>query len=130
PEDYRYYKALKVNESTSELIFVGSQESTDTLPMGKNEGKQDYATREVDILRRYMKGRDIDIASWSLCYLDSCPQQGLGDGCTIFTCKYMDCIARRDTQGFPTDDMPIVRVRFVVHFIKAYFNAQERSERI
>ncbi|MQL98240.1 hypothetical protein Taro_030944 [Colocasia esculenta] len=37
-EDYRYYKASKVNMSTSKPIFVGSQESTDTLPTGKKEG--------------------------------------------------------------------------------------------
>ncbi|MQM18842.1 hypothetical protein Taro_051838 [Colocasia esculenta] len=132
PEDYRYYKAPNVNVSTSEPIFVGSQESTDTLPMGKKEGRRDYVAREVDILRRYMKGRDIDTANWSLRYPDPCSQQGSGDDCAIFTCKYMECLARRDTQGFPfsQDDMRSVRARFAVHLIKAYFNAQEHSERI
>ncbi|MQM14580.1 hypothetical protein Taro_047510 [Colocasia esculenta] len=58
---------------------------------------------------------------------DPCPQQGSGDDCAIFTCKYMECLARRDTQGFPFshDDMPTVRAKFALHFIKAYFNAQE-----
>ncbi|MQM14602.1 hypothetical protein Taro_047537, partial [Colocasia esculenta] len=72
----------------------------------------------VDILRRYMKGRDLDTANWSLRYPDPCPQQGSGDDCAIFTCKIHG------------DDMPSVRARFAVHLIKAYFSAQERSERI
>ncbi|MQL79631.1 hypothetical protein Taro_012076, partial [Colocasia esculenta] len=46
-EDYRYYKALKVNVSTSEPIFVGSQESTDTLPTSKKQGRRDYVAQEV-----------------------------------------------------------------------------------
>ncbi|MQL97217.1 hypothetical protein Taro_029908 [Colocasia esculenta] len=132
PEDYRYYKAPKVNVSTSEPIFVSSQESTDTLPTSKKEGRRDYAAQEVDILRTNMKCRDIDSTNWSLRYPDPCPQQRSGDNCVIFTCKYIECLARRDTQGFPfsPDDKPTVRARFTLHFIKAYFNAQERSERI
>ncbi|MQL78592.1 hypothetical protein Taro_011018 [Colocasia esculenta] len=87
---------------------------------------------QVDILRRCMKGRDLDTVNWSLRYPDPCPQQGSRDNYTIFTCKYMECLARRDTQGFPLtqDDMPSVRARFAIHLIKVYFNAQERSERI
>ncbi|MQM20276.1 hypothetical protein Taro_053294 [Colocasia esculenta] len=46
-EDYRYYKAPKVNVSTSKPIFLSSQESTDTLPTGKKEGRRDYIAREV-----------------------------------------------------------------------------------
>ncbi|MQL70693.1 hypothetical protein Taro_003017, partial [Colocasia esculenta] len=46
-EDYRSYKAPNVNVSTYEPIFLSSQESTDTLPTGKKEGRQDYVTREV-----------------------------------------------------------------------------------
>ncbi|MQL70669.1 hypothetical protein Taro_003008 [Colocasia esculenta] len=86
----------------------------------------------VEELRRYMNGKHIDSENWSLRYPDPCPQQGSGENCSIFTCKYMECLARRDTQGFPfsQDDMPTVRARFALHFIKAYFNAQERSERI
>ncbi|MQL90111.1 hypothetical protein Taro_022695 [Colocasia esculenta] len=86
----------------------------------------------VEELRRYMKGKHIDSENWSLRYTDPCPQQGSGDDCAIFTCKYMECLERRDTQGFPfsQDDMPTVRAKFALHFIKAYFNAQERSERI
>ncbi|MQL86146.1 hypothetical protein Taro_018680 [Colocasia esculenta] len=70
PEDYRSYKAPNVNVSTSEPIFLSSQESTDTLPMNKKEGRQDYVTREVEELRRYMKGKHIDLANWSLRYPD------------------------------------------------------------
>ncbi|MQL79220.1 hypothetical protein Taro_011664 [Colocasia esculenta] len=152
PEDYRYQKATKANVSTSESIFVDSQESIDTLPMGMKEERRDYVTREVlgvdekslierflneciineyvEELRRYMKGKHIDAENWSLCYPDPCPQQGSRDDCAIFTCKYMECLARRDTQGLPfsQDDMPNVRAKFALHFIKAYFNAQERSE--
>ncbi|MQL86204.1 hypothetical protein Taro_018737, partial [Colocasia esculenta] len=54
----------------------------------------------VDILRTYMKGRDLDTANWLL-RPDPCPQQGSGDDYAIFTCKYMKCLERRDTQGFP-----------------------------
>ncbi|MQM06399.1 hypothetical protein Taro_039218 [Colocasia esculenta] len=128
-EDYWYHKATKANVSTSEPIFVDSKESTDTLPMGKKEERQDYVTREVEELRRYMKGKHIDAENWSLRYPDPCPQQGSGDDCAIFTCKYMECLARRDTQGLPfsQDDMPNIRAKFALHFIKVYFNAQERS---
>ncbi|MQM02624.1 hypothetical protein Taro_035399, partial [Colocasia esculenta] len=64
----------------------------------------------VDILRTYMKGMDLDTTNWSLCYPDPCPQQGSGDDYVLFTCKYMECLARRDTQCFPftQDDMPSV----------------------
>ncbi|MQM19427.1 hypothetical protein Taro_052431 [Colocasia esculenta] len=86
----------------------------------------------VDILRRYMKGRGIDSANWSLRYPDPCPQQASGVDCAIFTCKYMECLARTDTQGFPftQNDMPTMQASLAIHFIKAYFNAQECSERI
>ncbi|MQM18358.1 hypothetical protein Taro_051345 [Colocasia esculenta] len=83
----------------------------------------------VEELKRYMKGKHIHSENWSLRYPDPCPQQGSGDDCAIFTCKYMECLARRDIQAFPfsQDDMPNVRAKFSLHFIKAYFNAQERS---
>ncbi|MQM13278.1 hypothetical protein Taro_046205, partial [Colocasia esculenta] len=78
----------------------------------------------VEELRRYMKGKHIDSENWLLCYPDPCPQQGSGDDCAIFTCKYMECLARRDTQGFPfsQDDMPTVRAKFALHFIKTIRN--------
>ncbi|MQL92864.1 hypothetical protein Taro_025500 [Colocasia esculenta] len=223
PEDFRYHKATKVNVSTSEPIYVDSQESTDTLPRGKKEERRDYVAREVlgvakkslierflnvciinddlmfngtlegyenflyfnDIqellfaresesviidcyvntclddkskhqhfdhaftkldrapiefdllfspmhveeLKRYLKGKHIDAEKWPLRYPDPCPQQGSGDDCSIFTCKYMECLACRDIQDLPfsQDDMPNVRAKFALHFIKVYFNAQERS---
>ncbi|MQM18279.1 hypothetical protein Taro_051267, partial [Colocasia esculenta] len=79
----------------------------------------------VEELRRYMKGKYIDAENWSLRYPDPCPQQGSGDDCAIFTYKYMECLARRDTQGLPfsQNDMPTMRAKFAIHFIKAYFNA-------
>ncbi|MQL82896.1 hypothetical protein Taro_015373 [Colocasia esculenta] len=97
----------------------------------RNKDRPDIP-KYVEELRRYMKGKHIDAKNWSLRYPDPCPQQGSGDDCAIFTCKYMDCLARRDTQRFTfsQDDMPTVRARFALHFIKAYFNAQECSERI
>ncbi|MQM13754.1 hypothetical protein Taro_046680 [Colocasia esculenta] len=77
----------------------------------------------------YLKGEHIDANKWPLRYPDPCPQQGLGDDCGIFTCKYMECLAPRDIQDLPfsQDDMPYVRAKITVHFIKAYFNAQGRS---
>ncbi|MQL98457.1 hypothetical protein Taro_031160 [Colocasia esculenta] len=90
----------------------------------RNKDRRDIP-QYVEGLRRYMKGKHIDSENWSLCYPDPCPQQGSGDDCAIFTCKYMECLARKDTQGFPfsQDDMPTVRAKFALHFIKAYFNA-------
>ncbi|MQM23192.1 hypothetical protein Taro_056255 [Colocasia esculenta] len=101
-------------------------------------GKLDRAINEFDLifspmhveeLKRYLKGKHIDAEKWPLRYPDPCPQQGSGDDCGIFTCKYMECLARRDIQDLPfsQDDMPYVRAKFALHFIKAYFNAQERS---
>ncbi|MQL91311.1 hypothetical protein Taro_023932 [Colocasia esculenta] len=83
----------------------------------------------VEELKRYMKGNHIHSENWSLRYPDPCPQQGSGDDCAIFTCKYMECLARRDIQDFPfsQDDMPNVRAKFALHFIKAYINVQKRS---
>ncbi|MQL84028.1 hypothetical protein Taro_016531 [Colocasia esculenta] len=163
PEDFRYHKATKVNVSTSEPIYVDSQESTDTLPRGKKEERRDYVAREVlgvaekslierflneciinedfmfngtlegyenflsfnDIwellfvresesvveeLKRYLKGKHIDAEKWPLRYPDPCPQQGSGDDCGIFTCKYMECLARRDIQDFPfSHDLYMIR---------------------
>ncbi|MQM12185.1 hypothetical protein Taro_045102 [Colocasia esculenta] len=273
PDDFRYHKATKVNVSTSEPIYVDSQDSTDTLPRGKKEERRDYVAREalgvaekdfmfigtvegyenflsfndiqellftrenesvvidcyvnaylflpreenpdiflnfgylgaalkgyvqlyrddkskeqhfdyafgkldrapnefdlifspmhvgtnhwallvihikekefhvydslrnkdrrdipqyVEELKRYLKGKHIDADKWPLRYPDPCPQQGSGDDCGIFTCKYMECLAHRDIQdlSISQDDMPYVRAKFALHFIKAYFNAQERS---
>ncbi|MQL89010.1 hypothetical protein Taro_021581, partial [Colocasia esculenta] len=56
----------------------------------------------VEIQRTYIKGRDIDLGNWSLRYLDLCPQQGSGDDCIIFTCKYMECLARRTLKVSPS----------------------------
>ncbi|MQL86028.1 hypothetical protein Taro_018556 [Colocasia esculenta] len=47
PDDFRDHKATKVNVSTSEPIFVDSQESTGTLPRGKKEERRDYVAREA-----------------------------------------------------------------------------------
>ncbi|MQL90405.1 hypothetical protein Taro_023000 [Colocasia esculenta] len=82
----------------------------------------------VEELKRYLKGKHIDADKWPLRYPDPCPQQGSGDDCGIFTCKYMECLARRDIQDLPfsQDDMPYMRAKIAVHFIKAYFNAQGR----
>ncbi|MQL88923.1 hypothetical protein Taro_021501 [Colocasia esculenta] len=241
PDDFRHHKATKVNVSTSEPIFVDSQESTDTLPRGKKEERRDYVTREalgvaekciiseyvlqymstmftvyvyhvysiclsclqyiefmfngseeghdnflsfhdirellfaresesvvidcyvnaylfrpheenpdifwnfgylgavlkgyvqscrddkskkehfeyafrkldralnefdlifspmhVEELKRYLKGKHIDADKWPLRYPDPCPQQGSGDDCGFFTCKYMECLERRDIQN-------------------------------
>ncbi|MQM13550.1 hypothetical protein Taro_046476 [Colocasia esculenta] len=83
----------------------------------------------VEELKSYLKGKHIDANKWPLRYPDPCPQQGSIDDCGIFTCKYMECLARRDIQDSPfsQDDMPYVRAKIAVHFIKAYFNAQGRS---
>ncbi|MQL76870.1 hypothetical protein Taro_009299 [Colocasia esculenta] len=83
----------------------------------------------VEELKRYLKGKHIDADKWPLRYPDPCSQQGLGDDCRIFTCKYMECLARRDIQDLPfsQDGMPLVRAKMALHFIKAYFNGQGRS---
>ncbi|MQL91946.1 hypothetical protein Taro_024567, partial [Colocasia esculenta] len=47
PENFWYHKDTKVNVSTSEPIYVDSQESTYTLPRGKKEERRDYVAREV-----------------------------------------------------------------------------------
>ncbi|MQM12243.1 hypothetical protein Taro_045158 [Colocasia esculenta] len=263
-DDFRYHKAMKVNVSTSEPIYVDSQESTDTLPRGKKEERRDYVAREalgvaekdfmfigtvegygnfisfndirellfaresesvvIDcyvnaylflpreenpniflnfgcvgaVLKGYAQScrddkskeqhfdyafgkldrapnefglmfspmhvgtnhwallvihikeqefhvydslrnndrrdisqydKHIDADKWPLRYPDPCPQQESGDDYDIFTCKYRECLAHRDIQDLPfsQDDMPYVRAKFALHFIKAYFNAQERS---
>ncbi|MQL95839.1 hypothetical protein Taro_028504 [Colocasia esculenta] len=94
----------------------------------RNKDRRDIP-QYVEELKRYLKGKHIDADKWPLHYPDPCPQQGSGDDCGIFTCKYMECLARRDIQDLPfsQDDMPYVRAKFALHFIKAYFNAQERS---
>ncbi|MQM21207.1 hypothetical protein Taro_054240 [Colocasia esculenta] len=111
----------KENKRKRRHIFPSSLSRRVTAGTRKRRQPEIYT---VDISRKYMKGKDIDSANWSLRYPDPCPQQGSGDNCTIFTCKYMECLARRDTQGFPfsQDDIPTVRARFALHFIKAYFN--------
>ncbi|MQL80426.1 hypothetical protein Taro_012883 [Colocasia esculenta] len=64
----------------------------------------------VKELKSYLKGKHIDADKWPLRYPDPCPQQGSGDDCGIFTCKYMECLARRDIQHllFSQDDMSYV----------------------
>ncbi|MQL69643.1 hypothetical protein Taro_001940 [Colocasia esculenta] len=52
----------------------------------------------VEELKSYLKGKHIDADKWPLRYPDPCPQQGSGDDCEIFICKYMECLARRDIQ--------------------------------
>ncbi|MQL75590.1 hypothetical protein Taro_007937 [Colocasia esculenta] len=81
----------------------------------------------VEELKRYMKGKHMDVEKWPLRYPDPCPQQGSGDNCGIFTCKYMECLARRDIQDLPFSDMPNLRAKLALHCINAYFNAQDRS---
>ncbi|MQM01747.1 hypothetical protein Taro_034495 [Colocasia esculenta] len=84
---------------------------------------------QVEELKRYLKGKHMDVEKWPLHYPDPCPQQGSGDDCGIFTCKYIECLARRDIQDLPfsQDDMPNVRAKLALHCINAYFNAQDRS---
>lgn len=88
-----------------------------------------HSLMQVEELIRYLKGKQIDAATWPLRYPDPCPQQGSGDDCGIFTCKYMECLARTDIQDLPfsQNDMPIVRAKIALHFIKAYFNGEGRS---
>ncbi|MQM22325.1 hypothetical protein Taro_055376 [Colocasia esculenta] len=73
----------------------------------RNKDRRDIPQYE---LKRYLKGKHIDVDKWPLRYPDPCPQQGSGDDCGIFTCKYMECLAHRDIQDLPfsQDDMPYV----------------------
>ncbi|MQL97433.1 hypothetical protein Taro_030122 [Colocasia esculenta] len=86
----------------------------------RNKDRRDIP-QYVEELKRYLKGKHIDAEKWPLRYPDPCLQQGPGDDCGIFTCKYMECLARRDIQDLPfsQDDMPNVRAKFALHFIKA-----------
>ncbi|MQL77438.1 hypothetical protein Taro_009848 [Colocasia esculenta] len=75
----------------------------------RNKDRRDIP-QYVEEVRSYMKGKHIDAKNWSLRYPDPCPQQGSGDDYVIFTYKYMECLARRDTQCLPfsQDDLPTV----------------------
>ncbi|MQL88569.1 hypothetical protein Taro_021136 [Colocasia esculenta] len=80
----------------------------------------------VDILRRYMKGRDLDAANWSLRYPDPCPRKDREMTTTYLLANTWSVWH----VGTLKDDMSSVRVRFAVHLIKAYFNVQECLEHI
>ncbi|MQL80708.1 hypothetical protein Taro_013159 [Colocasia esculenta] len=138
PDEFQLGRGKDDNRSyIRDLMFGGTLDGYDNFLSFKDIRNLLFARESeyviidcyMDDLRSYMKGKNKDAENWSLRYPDQCPQQGSGDDCAIFTCKYMECLARRDTQGLPfsRDDMPNVRAKFALHFIKAYYNAQERS---
>ncbi|MQL84889.1 hypothetical protein Taro_017406 [Colocasia esculenta] len=67
----------------------------------RNKDRRDIP-QYVEELKRYLKGKHIDVDKWPLRYPNPCSQQGSGDDCSIFTCKYMECLARRDIQDLPS----------------------------
>ncbi|MQL80377.1 hypothetical protein Taro_012812 [Colocasia esculenta] len=73
-----------------------------------------------------MKGRDLDTANWWLRYPDPCHSKDRETTTPyLLTNKWSVWHV-----GTLKDSMPSIRASFTVHLIKAYFNAQECSERI
>ncbi|MQM21689.1 hypothetical protein Taro_054734 [Colocasia esculenta] len=92
-----------------QLVLVGNQDGKHLLPRPAVLVEKERThivpraisrSKKVEELRRYMNGKHIDSENWSLRYLDPCPQQGSRDDCVIFTYKFIECLARRDTQAY------------------------------
>ncbi|MQL82637.1 hypothetical protein Taro_015101 [Colocasia esculenta] len=91
----RESESVIIDYYVNTCLFLPRQENPDIF---KTFGYLGAALKGyVEELRRYMKGKHIDAENWSLRYPDPCPQQGSRDDCAIFTYKYMECLARRDT---------------------------------
>ncbi|MQM01183.1 hypothetical protein Taro_033934, partial [Colocasia esculenta] len=53
----------------------------------------------------------LDTTEWSIVIPNPCPQQGSGDDCALFVCKYMECLSQKTIIDFPFSqgDMDIFR---------------------
>ncbi|MQM11335.1 hypothetical protein Taro_044239 [Colocasia esculenta] len=104
-------KKKKVQEDVA--IIVPSQ-------FAQYEVRRDYRRRKqlstdevrVKILKQgFLEIFDLDTSAWPIVVPTPCPQQGAGDDCALFVCKYMECLSKKNIIGLPFSqaDMDLIR---------------------
>ncbi|MQM17420.1 hypothetical protein Taro_050390, partial [Colocasia esculenta] len=62
----------------------------------------------------------LDTTEWPIVVPTPCPQQGAGDDCALFVCKYMECLSKKNIIGLPFSqaDMDLIRGKLAWAIIK------------
>ncbi|MQM06820.1 hypothetical protein Taro_039649, partial [Colocasia esculenta] len=95
----------------------------------KEEGEEDEK-KEVNFLKKcFLQLFVVDTTEWPIVVPSPCPQQGPGDDCALFVCKYMECLSQKSIIGFPFSqaDMDIFRGKLAWAIIQEV-NEQKAQE--
>ncbi|MQM08959.1 hypothetical protein Taro_041821 [Colocasia esculenta] len=62
----------------------------------------------------------LDTSEWPIVVPTPCPQQGVGDDCALFVCKYMECLSKKNIIGlsFSQADMDLIRGKLACAIIE------------
>ncbi|MQL99983.1 hypothetical protein Taro_032715 [Colocasia esculenta] len=67
---------------------------------------------QVEFLKEgFLEIFGLDTTEWPIVVPTPCPQQGAGDDCALFVCKYMECLSKKNIIGlsFSQADMDLIR---------------------
>ncbi|MQM10877.1 hypothetical protein Taro_043774 [Colocasia esculenta] len=65
-------------------------------------GRKQLSTDEVKILKQgFLEIFGLYTSAWPIVVPTPCPQQGAGDDCVLFVCKYMECLSKKNIIGLP-----------------------------
>ncbi|MQM18574.1 hypothetical protein Taro_051569, partial [Colocasia esculenta] len=70
------------------------------------------ADNKVEFLKEgFLEIFGLDTTEWPIVVPTPCPQQGAGDDCALFVCKYMECLSKKNIIGlsFSQADMDLIR---------------------
>ncbi|MQM07141.1 hypothetical protein Taro_039978 [Colocasia esculenta] len=68
-------------------------------------------------------------AQWPIVVPTTCPQQGAGDDCALFVCKYMECLSKKNVIGLPFSqaDMDFIRGKLASAIIQEVNGEKENK---
>ncbi|MQL71844.1 hypothetical protein Taro_004157 [Colocasia esculenta] len=88
------------------------------------------AYSKINFLKKgFLELFGLDTTKWLVVVPSPCPQQGAGDDCALFVCKYMECLSQKNIIGFPFSqaDMDIFRGKLAWAIIQEV-NEQKAQE--
>ncbi|MQM07865.1 hypothetical protein Taro_040710 [Colocasia esculenta] len=73
--------------------------------------KNDFHNYVQFLKEDFLQILGLDTIEWPIIVPSPCPQQGAGDDCALFVCKYMECLANKNVIGLPFSqaDMDLMR---------------------
>ncbi|MQL77220.1 hypothetical protein Taro_009623 [Colocasia esculenta] len=91
-----------------DLLFGSAAKRTPGLPFGCAAKRSAEILTDSHFLPSIPR---VDTTKWPIIVPSPCPQQGAGDDCALFVCKFMECLANKNVIGLPFSqaDMDLMR---------------------